>query len=165
MVKCHGKDQYLYIYINNEVRHVQNYNIIIIIISVEKKINKTNLQNCSTCIISVLGSASINVFMWSLISLDIYMYVYVYILIVNYTVIFLLTCSPTLDITLLMRNFTSSWAVLIKLLRVCRAFTACWSPSTWPSLLIIASNRRVSGILYNSSLTYSRSLRLIQSCV
>ena len=125
-----------------------------------------------TCTISALGSASINVFICPLISLDIYIDMYIHTdtstsSYMSHTHIHSgyssLTCSPTLDNKLLMRNFMSSLAVLIKVMSVCRAFTACASPSTAASLDITVSNWRVSGIFDSSSRTYSMSLRLIQS--
>ena len=77
--------------------------------------------------------------------------------------VFSLTCSPTLDSKLLIRYCISELAVLIKVMSVFRAFTACASPSTAASFDITVSNWRVSGIFDSSSRTYSMSLRLIQS--
>ena len=76
---------------------------------------------------------------------------------------FSLTCSPTLDSKLLIKYCISEFAVLIKVMSVFRAFTACASPSTAASFDITVSNWRVSGTFDSSSRTYSMSLRLIQS--
>lgn len=150
--------------IPNFLTYVCMYTGIIEVENVQKYYNicsNTSYNSCTSTKL-VLGSASISVFICSLTSLAIYVYMYIqYVLKLN--IMLLHTCSPTLDIKLLTRNFMSSWAVLIRVMRVWRACIARVSPSTPASLDITKSNWRVSGIFDNSSRTYSMSLRLIQS--